>query len=117
MCTQKDVGELFLGKPDALVLAYDNIIQGISSWDPFSSGASVHTIIVTSKRAWLIIKPLKKELDVKFYTDQPVESDLIHKITEYRGKFANHIRIREPWEVNDEVLRLLRYGFDYSLIS
>lgn len=30
MCTQKDVGELFVGKSDEMVLAYDDILQVIS---------------------------------------------------------------------------------------
>ena len=115
MCTQKDIGELFLEKPDELVLAYDDIIQHIQHWKPFSQGASVHSIIVTSKKAWLIIKPMKKELDVKFYTDQPIASDRIKKITEYRNKFAHHIRISDPMQVDQEVFALLRDGFNYSI--
>ncbi len=115
MCTRKDIGELFLDKPDELVLAYDDIIQHIKHWKPFSQGASVHSIIVTSKKAWLILKPMKKELDVKFYTDQPIASDRVKKITEYRNKFAHHIRISHPLQVDQEVFNLLKEGFDYSI--
>lgn len=30
-------------------------------------------------QAWLIIKPMKKELDVKFYAENPVDSDRIRR--------------------------------------
>ena len=115
MCSTKEIGELFLDKPDALVLAYDDIIQGISGWKPFSSGASVHSIIITSKKAWLIIKPMKKELDVKFYTAQPVDSDRIRRTTTYPNKVAHHLRISDPVQVNREFFEILRHGYEYSL--
>jgi hypothetical protein len=115
MCSKKDIGELFIGKPDSLVLAYDDIIQHISTWKPFSAGASVHSIIVTSKKAWLIIKPMKKELDVKFYTDRLIESERIHKVTEYRNKFAIHLRVHDSFQLDQEFFRLLKEGFNYSL--
>lgn len=117
MCTgePKDVGELFLDKPDALVLAYDDIITGIDSWKPVHIGAATHTVIVTSKQAWLIIKPMKSVLDVKFYTDYPIDSDRIKKIDEYGTKFGHHIRIKDPIEVDHDLFRLLKEGYDYSM--
>ncbi|MEM6261040.1 MAG: DUF5655 domain-containing protein [Bacteroidota bacterium] len=115
MCTTKDIGELFLGKPDELVLAYDDLVQGMAGWEPNSIGASIHSIVMTSKKAWLIIKPMKSQLDVKFYTDDPPISKRIKKTTSYRNKFACHIRIAHPDEIDEEVFFLLRKGFEHSL--
>lgn len=81
MCVKKDIGELFLGKPDDLVLAYDAILQATETWTPNTQGASVHSIIFTSQKAWLIVKPMKKELDVKFYYGTTIESNLIKKVS------------------------------------
>jgi len=33
----------------------------------------------------------------------------------FKGKYAHHIRISEPYEINDEVVKLLRIGFDFAL--
>jgi len=115
MCSTKDIGELFVGKPDALVLAYDDIYQVISGWKPFSCGASVHSIIVTSKTAWLIIKPMKKELDVKFYSAHPVDSERIHRTTTYSNKIAHHLRIRDPIQVDQGFFDIIRHGFEFSI--
>ncbi|MEM6800144.1 MAG: DUF5655 domain-containing protein [Bacteroidota bacterium] len=115
MCIQKDVGELFVGKPDELVLAYDDIIQVISQWEPHSLGASINTIVITSQKAWLIIKPMKKELDLKFYHDEALGSKKLKKVQAWGKKFAHHIRIKGPEELDEEVLELLRMGFEYSL--
>lgn len=114
-CTDIDIGELFLGKPDDLVIAFDEILQLTANWEPNSVGTATRSTVFTSKKAWLVIKPMKSELDVKFYNDQPLESDVLKKVTEYNGKYAHHIRIKMPHQVTDEVMRLLREGFKYSL--
>lgn len=115
MCTNRDIGELFLGKPDELVLAYDEIEQVISQWKPFSAGASVHSIVIASEKAWLIIKPMKAELDVKFYHDTIIDSPALKRVVNYGAKAAHHLRVKSPENLTDEVFRLLRMGFEYSL--
>ncbi|QCK16560.1 DUF5655 domain-containing protein [Mangrovivirga cuniculi] len=79
MCSTKGIGELFLGKSDEMVIAYDDLTNKISQWKPYSAGASTHSIVVTSKKAWLIIKPMKNELDLKFYYDEKLVSPRIKK--------------------------------------
>lgn len=109
------MGELFIGKPDELVLAFDDILMGVAAWEPSSVGTAKHAIVFTSKKAWLIIKPMTKELDVKFYNDTPLESRKLKKVTASMGKYAHHIRLRSPEQLDEEVFRLLRIGFEYSL--
>lgn len=115
MCTEVELGSLFEGKPDDLVIAFDDILQMLTQWEPFHIGVAVHSIVVTSKKAWLIIKPMKKELDLKFYCDRPVESDRIKRVTEYRGKYAHHIRVATPEQLTEGVYGLLREGFEWSM--
>ena len=115
MCVEKDIGELFLDKPDELVLAYDAILQATESWTPNTQGASVHAIIFTSKKAWLIVKPMKSELDVKFYYSEPIASDLVKKTSKMGKKYGHHMRISEAWQVTSEMIELLRIGYKFSL--
>lgn len=115
MCTTKDIGELFLGKPDEMVLAFDTIATRVLSWDPSHMGASIHTIVFTNKKAWLIIKPMKKELDIKFYHAEKLDSDLIMKSTLYRNKYAHHIRVSAEYEISNEFFELLRVGYDFAM--
>ncbi len=114
-CVIKDIGELFIDKPDYLVLTFDRLLSAIANWEPQSFGASVNTIIFTNKKAWLILRPMKNELDLKFYTNEIIESGLIKKTTTYGENIAYHIRIKEEYEVNPELLSLLRIGFDHAL--
>lgn len=115
-CTSFDIGELFLGKPDDLVMAFDSILQAVASWNPNTIGPAKHTIVLTSKKAWLIIKPMTKVLDLKFYVKDQITSERIKKRTKYPNKYAHHIRVNGPDEVDRELIELLRLGFEYSLI-
>lgn len=115
MCTTKDVGELFLDKSDELVLAFDRIMTTVMQWEPNYMGASIHSVVFTNRKAWLIIKPMKKELDVKFYCADKVDSNRIKKYVQYPNKVAHHIRVKEDFEVDGAFIELLRHGYDYAM--
>ncbi|HAA14806.1 MAG TPA: hypothetical protein DCE41_25200 [Cytophagales bacterium] len=115
ICVVKDVGELFVGKPDSLVLAWDALTQRVMEWQPNVYSASTKSIVYTSKKAWLIIKPMKAQLDVKFYHEEKLVSDRIKRHQNYRNKWAHHLRIHDELQVDREVLSLLRQAYDYSV--
>lgn len=110
-----EVGELFIGKPDTLVLAYDDIVQKVADWQPNSIGASRHSIVMSSGKAWLIIKPMKTALDLKFYYREQLDSYRLKNVYTMGKKYAHHIRVHTPEELDAEVFRLLKKGFAYSL--
>ncbi len=114
-CSQTQVGELFKNKSDELVLAFDRILKITEDWKPNTFGAAKHSIVFHSKRAWLIIKPMKSELDLKFYLDRTLDSDVLKKVTDFYGNYAHHIRVKNEYDINNEVIELLRTGFDYSM--
>lgn len=115
MCSTKDIGELFLDKPDELVLAFDRVMTTVMEWQPNDVGSSIHSIVFTNHKAWLIIKPMKKQLDVKFYDHEEVFHDLIVKRTSYGNKYAHHIRVSSQEEITRDLIELLRIGYDYAL--
>jgi hypothetical protein len=96
-------------------MAFDSLMTSVLTWEPNSVGASKNAIIFTNKKAWLIIRPMTKELDVKFYYDESLDGDIFKKITFFGGKYAHHIRIKEEEEITAEVLYFLKKGFDFAL--
>lgn len=114
-CVEQDLGIFFEDKPDYLVIAFDSLMTAVLNWTPNSVGASKNAIIFTNHKAWLIVRPMKKELDVKFYYDQSLDGDIFKKITFFGGKYAHHIRIKDEDEITSEVLEFLKIGFDFAL--
>ncbi len=114
-CVDTTIDDLFLNKPDHLVLAFDTLMTHVLTWDPVSLGASKNTVVFTNKKAFLIVKPMTKVLDIKFYYNEPLNSDRLHKVSEFYGKYAHHIRVSDEVEITDEVLHLIRKGFEFGL--
>lgn len=78
-------------------------------------GAFVHSVVFINKKAWLVIKPMKKLLDVIFYHKDRIDSALIVQTTLYKNKFAHHIRIGSEYEKDITFFKLLRIGFNYAM--
>ncbi len=114
-CGNVSIDDLFEGRPDDLVLAFDRLLALVVDWEPISIGTAKHTIVLTNRKAWLIVKPMRKELDIKFYYQEALESDLLHRVVSTYQKYAHHIRIRTAEEITEEMLGLLRKGYDYAL--
>lgn len=115
VCTTKDIGELFIDKPDELVLAFDRIMTTVMRWEPNYMGPSKNAVVFTNKKAWLIVKPMKNVLDLKFYYHEKIESDLVNRYSKYANKFAHHLRIASENEVTPALLDLLNIGYSYAM--
>ncbi len=114
-CVNKDIDDFFENKPPELLLAFEKLLIEVVDWEPNTLGPTQHTVVFTNKKAWLIVKPMSKELDVKFYLDEKIDSPRIKKTHEYNGKFAHHIRVKNEEEVDGELFQLIRKGYNYAL--
>ncbi|MDF1697122.1 MAG: DUF5655 domain-containing protein [Saprospiraceae bacterium] len=112
MCSTRTIDEIFEGKPDELILAFDQVLIHVIDWNPCSVGAATNAIVFTKEKAWLIVKPMAKLLDLKFYHPEKIEHHLIKRTVHYRKVYAHHIRIADESEVTPELLSLLRMGYD-----
>lgn len=112
MCTDTTIDDIFEGKPLDLLLAFDQVLVAVIDWEPCTVGTSTKSIVFTKKKAWLIVRPMSKELDLKIYTPGRLSNSLIKKSVPYPNKYAHHIRIRTEVEVTSDLLLLLRQGYD-----
>ncbi|WP_235296507.1 DUF5655 domain-containing protein [Portibacter marinus] len=116
-CTDITVDDLLEGKPENGILAFDQVLLSVYEFGDVDVGASVNTAIFTNKKAFLIVRPMSKILDLKFYYDEPLKSGKLHKVGKMGKKFYHHIRISNEEEVDDEVVQLLKKGYDQGMKS
>lgn len=114
-CNEKTIDDIFAKTTDDVLLAFDRIMTEVINWEPCSLGAAKKAVVFTSRKAWLIVRPLTKVLDVKFYHDERIEHELVHKTEMWGKKFAHHIRLENEVEVTEEVFELLKQGHEFSL--
>lgn len=114
MCTNTTIDEIFEGKSDALLLAFDKLLVGVIDWEPCSVGTSTKSIVFTKEKAWLIVKPMSKALDIKFYFSKVIPHKLVFKTTHFGKKYAHHIRVNDESEITLELLQLIKKGYDFA---
>ena len=114
-CTTVTIDDLFDGKDQDLILVFDTLLSELIQWEPTTVGTSTNTIIFTSKKAWLIVKPMTKVLDLKFYLDEHLNHHKIHKVSVWGKKYAHHIRVSSQEDLDTNTFKLLRKGFEFSL--
>lgn len=116
ICTNNTVDDIFAGKPDELLLAFDDLLMAVIDWQPNEIGAASKAIVFTNKRAWLIVRPMSKVLDIAFYTDGPLVAAALHKSAPSMGKKYRHqIRIDGPDQLTTEMVELLKVGFEFGM--
>lgn len=114
-CQASTLDDIFANSSDELLLAFDRLLTEVLQWEPCSVGAAKKAVVFSSKKAWLIVRPMKKELDLKFYHDEPLESETFHKVKFNYGKYEHYFRIKNEESLTEEVFQLLREGHQYSL--
>jgi len=116
ICNDITIDDLFASKPNCLLLAFDELLMAVMQWEPNTVGAATKAVVFTNKYAWLVVRPMSKELDVKFYYPEPLQSPFLHKIGKpYGSKYPHHIRLRDEGDLKPEMVDLLRKGFDFGL--
>jgi hypothetical protein len=117
MCNDITVDDIFAGKPDDLLLAFDEVLVTVMGWEPTLVGAATKAIVFTNKRAWLIVRPMSKLLELSFYSAAELTSSAIHKtgLAIKKDKFRHSIRLSGPGEITPEIVDLLKIGFDYAM--
>ncbi|MDX1349192.1 MAG: DUF5655 domain-containing protein [Putridiphycobacter sp.] len=117
MCSTADMGEMFIGKPDEQVIIFEIILEFTNGLEPNSIGPAKNAIVFTSEKAWLIVRPMKTVLDIKFYHPEIIDSERFHSIKPWGNKFAHHIRLTSEKEIDNEFFELLTLAHQHSLKS
>lgn len=116
-CGETTIDEILEGKPENVLLAFDDVLLATADWQPNVITPALKAIVFSNVRAWLIVRPMTKVLDVAFYTEEVIVHPAIHKSAQYinKPKFRHQIRLSGPGELTSEMLDLLRLGYDYAM--
>ena len=106
-CAKISIDSLFEGKDKELVLVFDKILAEVAGWDTVLVSTTPHCIVFVRRYTFLVIRPMKKYLDVKFYSETMLHGNLIFKSTGNEGKFENHIRVTASDELTPQLFGYL----------
>jgi hypothetical protein len=110
-CVKVGIDSLFKGKSEELILVFDQLLSVIVDWDDVAVSATQNCIVFVHNQTFLIIKPMKKELDLKFYSAKMLEEEAIKKSTPYSNRYENHIRIGSVADITPQLFGLLKQSY------
>lgn len=111
-CKRVELDSLFEGRSDELILVFDKILAEVADWPKVLVGVTPNCIVFTRRVGFLIIRPMKKELDLKFYSSVAhLEKPVIKSIVAGK-KFANHIRLSTLDELKPGIFQYLRESYE-----
>ena len=110
-CVKVSIDSLFEGKSDELVLVFDKLLSEIIDWENIAVSATQNCIVFVHNQTFLIIRPMKKQLDLKFYTQTKQDEFPIVKSIFYSGKYENHIRVSLLSELSPLVYTYIKQSY------
>ena len=110
-CEQIDIDDLFEGKPDDLLLAFDKLLISVIDWKPCSVGATKKAIIFTKEKAWMIVRPMSKQLDITALASIKIDSPLVRKVDKYGKSYRHQIRVSHDKHISEELIHFLHHAF------
>ena len=116
-CSPETIDDVFAGRAENVVLAFDALLLAVGEWEPQVIGAGRAAVVFNNGRNWLVVRPMKAVLDVCFFYDRILTSPVIHVARKdtMGSKFAHHIRLADGETLTTEMIDLLRKGFEYML--
>jgi hypothetical protein len=110
-CARVSLDSLFLGRPPELVLVFDKLLAEVADWEGVLVGITPNCIVFTRRLTFLVIRPMKKELDLKFYSSVAHPEKPVFKSIASGNKFENHIRIALLDDLRPALFKYLRESY------
>ncbi|QEC77814.1 DUF5655 domain-containing protein [Mucilaginibacter ginsenosidivorax] len=111
-CARVSLDSLLGGRPPELVLVFDKILAEVAGWEDVLVGTTPNCIVFTRRLTFLVIRPMKKELDIKFYSKMGHTEKPVLKSVAVGNKFENHIRIALLDELHPKLFTYLRESYE-----
>ena len=112
-CARVSLDSLFEGRSEELVLVFDKILAEVADWPKVVISTTPNCIVFYRRVGFLIIRPMKKWLDIKFYSAAVhPEKPVIKSIADGK-KFANHIRVASLDDLRPPLFRYIRESYEF----
>ena len=111
-CQRVSLDSLFEGRSPELVLVFDKILAEVADWPKVLISTTPNCIVFYRRTGFLVIRPMKKWLDLKFYSKAAHKEKPVFKSVAAGSKFENHIRLTTLDELKPGVFLYLRESYE-----
>jgi hypothetical protein len=112
-CTKVNLDSLFEGKSTELSLTFDKLLLLVADWDDVAISTTPNCVVLfVHRQTFLVIRPMKTVLDVKFYSASPTTGLIPYKSYIYSGRYANHLRISKLEDLTPIMVRYIMRSYE-----
>jgi hypothetical protein len=111
-CAKVNLDSLFEGKSAEMVLAFDKLLLLVADWDDVAISTTPNCVVFVHNQTFLVIKPMKVALDIKFYSALPLTTLTPYKSLIYSGRYANHFRVSKLEDLTPGIFRYIRESYE-----
>jgi hypothetical protein len=111
-CARVSVGSLFAGKPAEMVLVFDKILAEVADWPDVLVSTTPNCVVFVHRKTFLVVRPMQKVLDVKFYSGAVLSGPPIVQSLLYAGKYASNVRLKVVDDLTPQVFRFIRASYE-----
>lgn len=113
-CVKVNIGDLFKNKAEELEFIFDRLLSEIIDWENIVVSATKNCVVFVHHKTFLIVRPMKTQLDIKFYSEKEQNDFPIIKSLIWNSKYENHIRISTLEELTTEIYSLIKKSYQMS---
>lgn len=113
-CVKVNIGDLFENKAKELEFIFDRLLAEIIDWENIAVSATKNCIVFVHHKTFLIVRPMKTQLDIKFYSEKEQNDFPIIKSLIWNSKYENHIRISTLDELTTEIYSFIKKSYQIS---
>ena len=110
-CIKVSLDSLFAGRSAELILVFDKILAEVADWDGVLVSTSPNCIVFVHKQTFFVIRPMQKQLDLKFYSATRLEGPMIIKSVAHAGRYVNNVRVAMLNDLNPLLFKLIRNSY------
>src|SRR5580698_7378885 len=110
-CAKISLDSLFTGRSPELVLVFDKILAEVADWEDVLVSTSPNCIVFVHKQTFFVIRPMQKQLDLKFYSATRLEGPMIVKSVAHAGRYVNNVRVALLNDLNPMLFKLIKNSY------
>jgi hypothetical protein len=110
-CAKVSLDSLFEGKSEELLLAFDKLLSLVAEWDDVAISTTPNCVVFVHRQTFLVVRPMKAVLDVKFYSEAPPTEISLYKSFIYTGRYNNQIRVSKVEELTGVLIGYIRESY------
>lgn len=113
-CAEVSMDELFADKSDEIVLLFDELLQKVSVWDDVAVSATKNCVVFVKNKTFLVLKPMVKYLEVKFYAKEHIDDEQLYKCHLWNSKYEGIVRLQNVQQLNTKIFNYIKDSYQIS---